>query len=198
MSISMLDRSDIVLISVWAMCFTGKYCCSWKCGGSSGWETSIHRRGFTFTPKLSFTLEVAHSKTQFHPRSCIRVWFHTFCQGFSQNSPIVYHYGHKTPGDNHVLYNQLVSRFLISFPIKYHIDNNVIFSHSIIQTGWCGEGANGCSEKGWGVWGGDQHLWMDQVTIVKTSYLFKGPNVDAFLGTIVLFVCCVCVGCFSS
>jgi len=31
-------------------------------------------------------------------------------EGFSQNSPIVYHYGHKTPGDNHVLYNQLVSR----------------------------------------------------------------------------------------
>merc|ERR1719323_3017750 len=31
-------------------------------------------------------------------------------EGFSQNSPIVYHYGHKTPGANHVLYNQLVSR----------------------------------------------------------------------------------------
>ena len=31
-------------------------------------------------------------------------------EGFSQNSPIVYHYGHKTPGHNHVLFNQLVSR----------------------------------------------------------------------------------------
>lgn len=31
-------------------------------------------------------------------------------EGFSQNSPLVYHYGHKTPGHNPVLYNQLVSR----------------------------------------------------------------------------------------
>ena len=31
-------------------------------------------------------------------------------EGFSQSSPIVYHYGHKTPGTNTVLYNQLVSR----------------------------------------------------------------------------------------
>merc|ERR1719352_1008730 len=31
-------------------------------------------------------------------------------EGFSQNSPLVYHYGHKTPGHNPILYNQLVSR----------------------------------------------------------------------------------------
>ena len=31
-------------------------------------------------------------------------------EGFSQNSPLAYHYGHKTPGHNPVLYNQLVSR----------------------------------------------------------------------------------------
>ena len=31
-------------------------------------------------------------------------------EGFSQNSPLCYHYGHTTPGQNPVLYNQLVSR----------------------------------------------------------------------------------------
>ena len=31
-------------------------------------------------------------------------------EGFSQNSPLVYHYGHKTPGHNLVLFNQLVSK----------------------------------------------------------------------------------------
>ena len=31
-------------------------------------------------------------------------------EGFSQNSPLVYHYGHKTPIHNLVLFNQLVSR----------------------------------------------------------------------------------------
>ena len=32
-------------------------------------------------------------------------------EGFSQNSPLVYHYGHTTPGHNNVLYKELVSRW---------------------------------------------------------------------------------------
>jgi polyribonucleotide 5'-hydroxyl-kinase len=31
-------------------------------------------------------------------------------EGFSQQAPLVYHYGHKTPGTNSPLYNTLVSR----------------------------------------------------------------------------------------
>ena len=31
-------------------------------------------------------------------------------EGFSQNAPLVYHYGHTSPGHNNVLYKELVSR----------------------------------------------------------------------------------------
>jgi polyribonucleotide 5'-hydroxyl-kinase len=31
-------------------------------------------------------------------------------EGFSQQAPLVYHYGHKTPGENTILFNTLVSR----------------------------------------------------------------------------------------
>ena len=30
-------------------------------------------------------------------------------EGFSQNAPLVYHYGHLTPGHNSTLFNKLVS-----------------------------------------------------------------------------------------
>lgn len=31
-------------------------------------------------------------------------------EGFSQQAPLVYHFGHKSPGDNLELYNTIVSR----------------------------------------------------------------------------------------
>ena len=42
-------------------------------------------------------------------------------EGFSQNSPLVYHYGHKTPGHNPVLYNQLVSRLVRGKPSSSYL-----------------------------------------------------------------------------
>ncbi len=36
-------------------------------------------------------------------------------EGFSQNAPLVYHYGHLTPGHNSMLYNKLVRKLFKFF-----------------------------------------------------------------------------------
>jgi len=65
-------------------------------------------------------------------------------EGFSQNSPLVYHYGHITPRPNLVLYNQLVSR--IADVVRERMKNNKKAEASgvVINTcGWVrGEGYN--------------------------------------------------------
>eukprot|EP00088_Acartia_fossae_P047123 TRINITY_DN5105_c0_g1_i2.p1 TRINITY_DN5105_c0_g1~~TRINITY_DN5105_c0_g1_i2.p1 ORF type:complete len:439 (+),score=74.36 TRINITY_DN5105_c0_g1_i2:50-1318(+) len=65
-------------------------------------------------------------------------------EGFSQNSPLVYHYGHITPKPNLVLYNQLVSR--IADVVRERLTNNrkAEVSGVVINTcGWVrGEGYN--------------------------------------------------------
>jgi len=65
-------------------------------------------------------------------------------EGFSQNSPIVYHYGHKTPGANHVLYNQLVSRLADVVRERMAAVRKAEVSGVVINTcGWIrGEGYN--------------------------------------------------------
>jgi len=65
-------------------------------------------------------------------------------EGFSQNSPLVYHYGHKTPGHNLVLYNQLVSRIADVTRDRLAANKKAEISGVIINTcGWVrGEGYN--------------------------------------------------------
>jgi hypothetical protein len=41
-------------------------------------------------------------------------------EGFSQNAPLVYHYGHLTPGHNSMLYNKLVRKFFNFFFFFYN------------------------------------------------------------------------------
>jgi len=65
-------------------------------------------------------------------------------EGFSQNSPLVYHYGHKTPGHNPVLYNQLVSRLADVVRERLAANRKADVSGVVINTcGWIrGEGYN--------------------------------------------------------
>jgi len=65
-------------------------------------------------------------------------------EGFSQNSPLVYHYGHKTPGHNPVLYNQLVSRLADVVRERLTANRKADVSGVVINTcGWIrGEGYN--------------------------------------------------------
>jgi len=65
-------------------------------------------------------------------------------EGFSQNSPLAYHYGHKTPGHNPVLYNQLVSRLADVVRERLKVNRKADVSGVVINTcGWIrGEGYN--------------------------------------------------------
>jgi len=65
-------------------------------------------------------------------------------EGFSQNSPLVYHYGHKTPGHNPILYNQLVSRLADVVRERLAVNRKAEVSGVVINTcGWIrGEGYN--------------------------------------------------------
>ena len=65
-------------------------------------------------------------------------------EGFSQNCPLVYHYGHKTPGHNPVLYNQLVSRLADVVRERLAKNRRAEVSGVVINTcGWIrGEGYN--------------------------------------------------------
>jgi len=65
-------------------------------------------------------------------------------EGFSQNSPLVYHYGHKTPGHNPVLYNQLISRLADVVRERLGANRKAEVSGVVINTcGWIrGEGYN--------------------------------------------------------
>merc|ERR1719273_2053463 len=65
-------------------------------------------------------------------------------EGFSQNSPLVYHYGHSSPGQNHVLYNQLVSRLADVVRERMEKNRKAAVSGVVINTcGWIrGEGYN--------------------------------------------------------
>ena len=58
-------------------------------------------------------------------------------EGFSQNSPLVYHYGHSSPGQNHVLYNQLVSRLADVVRERMEKNRKAAVSGVVINTcGW--------------------------------------------------------------
>jgi polyribonucleotide 5'-hydroxyl-kinase len=65
-------------------------------------------------------------------------------EGFCQNSPIVYHYGHNSPGANHVLFNQLVSRLADVVRERLVASRKAEVSGVVINTcGWIkGEGYN--------------------------------------------------------
>jgi len=65
-------------------------------------------------------------------------------EGFSQNSPLCYHYGHTTPGQNPVLYNQLVSRLADVVRERLEQNSKANVSGVVINTcGWVrGEGYN--------------------------------------------------------
>ncbi|XP_059081029.1 protein CLP1 homolog [Tigriopus californicus] len=65
-------------------------------------------------------------------------------EGFSQNAPLVYHYGHKTPGHNSPLYNRLVSRMADVVRERLSANKKSEASGVIINTcGWVrGEGYN--------------------------------------------------------
>jgi len=65
-------------------------------------------------------------------------------EGFSQNSPLVYHYGHTTPVHNLVLYNQLVSRIADVVRSRLAANKKAETSGVVINTcGWVrGEGYN--------------------------------------------------------
>ena len=58
-------------------------------------------------------------------------------EGFSQNSPLVYHYGHSAPGLNHILYNQLVSRLADVVRERMGKNRKAAVSGAVINTcGW--------------------------------------------------------------
>jgi len=65
-------------------------------------------------------------------------------EGFSQNAPLVYHYGHKTPGDNPTLFNRLVSRLADVVRERMEANRKAEVSGLVINTcGWVrGEGYN--------------------------------------------------------
>ena len=57
-------------------------------------------------------------------------------EGFSQNSPLVYHYGHSDPGRNHELYNRLVSR--LADVVRERMSKNRKASVSGVVINTCG------------------------------------------------------------
>ena len=58
-------------------------------------------------------------------------------EGFSQNSPLVYHYGHSGPGHNHVLYKVLVSRLVDVARERMKANRKADVSGVVINTcGW--------------------------------------------------------------
>ncbi len=63
-------------------------------------------------------------------------------EGFAQTAPLVYHYGHKTPGHNPPLYNKLVSRMADVVRERMAANRKVETSGVVINTcGWVrGEG----------------------------------------------------------
>ncbi len=63
-------------------------------------------------------------------------------EGFSQTAPLVYHYGHKTPGHNPPLYNRLISRMADVVRERMEANRKLEASGVIINTcGWVrGEG----------------------------------------------------------
>ncbi len=65
-------------------------------------------------------------------------------EGFSQNAPLVYHYGHTTPGHNPPLFNRLVSRMADVMRERLARNRKVEVSGVVINTcGWIrGEGYN--------------------------------------------------------
>lgn len=65
-------------------------------------------------------------------------------EGFVQTAPIVYHYGHKTPGHNPSLYNRLVSRMADVVRERLRENKKAETSGVVINTcGWVrGEGYN--------------------------------------------------------
>ncbi len=65
-------------------------------------------------------------------------------EGYSQNAPLVYHYGHKTPGFNSPLYNTLVSRMADVVRERLTANRKAEVSGVVINTcGWVrGEGYN--------------------------------------------------------
>jgi polyribonucleotide 5'-hydroxyl-kinase len=65
-------------------------------------------------------------------------------EGFSQTAPLVYHYGHKTPGQNPPLYNRLVSRLADVIRERLTANRKAEVSGVVINTcGWVkGEGYN--------------------------------------------------------
>lgn len=65
-------------------------------------------------------------------------------EGFSQSAPLVYHYGHKTPGHNPPLYNKLVSRMADVVRERLDANKKAGASGVVINTcGWIrGEGYN--------------------------------------------------------
>ena len=73
-------------------------------------------------------------------------------EGFSQNSPLVYHYGHTTPGHNNVLYKELVSRWRPGPRL------GTSANPSVLQAGGRGAGADEGEQEGGRVRRGDQHL----------------------------------------
>ncbi|XP_067125537.1 polyribonucleotide 5'-hydroxyl-kinase Clp1 [Centruroides vittatus] len=61
-------------------------------------------------------------------------------EGFSQQAPLVYHYGHKSPGSNIVLYNTLVSRLAEVINLRAESNKKASVSGVIINTcGWVKE-----------------------------------------------------------
>ena len=65
-------------------------------------------------------------------------------ENFLQNAPLVYHYGHKTPGHNPALYNRLVSRMADVIRERLKVNRKSEVSGVVINTcGWVkGEGYN--------------------------------------------------------
>ncbi|CAN7996966.1 unnamed protein product [Ixodes hexagonus] len=58
-------------------------------------------------------------------------------EGFSQQAPLVYHYGHNTPGTNATLYNVLVSRLAEVINLRAESNKKASVSGIIINTcGW--------------------------------------------------------------
>ncbi|XP_022246183.1 polyribonucleotide 5'-hydroxyl-kinase Clp1-like isoform X3 [Limulus polyphemus] len=58
-------------------------------------------------------------------------------EGFSQQAPLVYHYGHKSPGNNITLYNMLVSRIAEVISLRAESNKKASVSGVIINTcGW--------------------------------------------------------------
>ncbi|XP_041366573.1 polyribonucleotide 5'-hydroxyl-kinase Clp1-like [Gigantopelta aegis] len=56
-------------------------------------------------------------------------------EGFSQNAPLVFHYGHYSPADNLTLYNMLVTRLADVINLRCEQSNKINVSGVVINTG---------------------------------------------------------------